>query len=222
MREPIDHGHLFRLDPSVWDVSFDGKFMTIDNFYSDPQSINDWLKEQDYPRWKYLGEPTRNGIDYDDCRLCHAWPYEFLTDHTDYFGSVMTCVQTFFWDVNYQFDRIFQFNCFRSLKDYLPTEQQFPHRDGECLNMVIFMDQDGNGGTDLYDGEFPGNEEYKNLMFDLSSVEHSAVRIPYKFNRAAVFDGRQLHGASIQDHSHYKNSWRYTQVYFLYPTETLH
>lgn len=219
MSEPLYIGDLFKLDPKNWEVSFDGTVLLIDNFYADPNSINAWLSKQDYPRWKYYPEiaPTRNGIDYDDCRLRHVWPSDTMRINETYFDEVLTYLRKYFGDVKYQHDSIFEFNCFRAIKDLLPQEQHYPHFDRKCLNMVIYMDKGGNGGTNLYIGDFPEyyNNEHENLIFDYDSIEYDVLTtIPYKFNRAAIFDGRRMHGAFIEDYNHYKNNWRYTQVYF--------
>lgn len=215
MNEPFCIGDMFKLDPENWEVSFDGTVLFIDNFYANPNSINTWLSKQDYPRWKYYPEvaPTRNGIDYDDCRLRHVWTSDSMQNN--YFADIITFLRKYFGDGDYLFDKMLEFNCFRALKDFRPTEQHYPHIDREAINMLIYMDKEGNGGTKVYVGDFPGNNEHENLIFDFESVEYDVLTtVPYKFNRAAIFDGRRMHGAFIEDYNHYKNNWRYTQVYF--------
>lgn len=233
MKQPINFDTLFQFAPE-WDVNWDGdnKTITIDNFYDDPDAIYEWLQQQDYPRWKYLDEDnTRNGIDYDDCRLIHSWSYGLKHNTQNYFGSILDTCRRHFWKGNYQFDQVFEFNCFRALKDFKPTEQHFPHLDDDMrtpddqsvLNLIVFMDKDGNGGTDIYEGNFPDNKEHENLMFDFDPNVHKTVRkMKHKFNRAVIFAGNRMHGAVIDDYEHYKNNWRYSQVYFLYPERRYH
>ena len=44
----------------------------IDNLYENPDAIHDWLEKQDLALWKYSEErQSRNGIDYNDCRVIH-------------------------------------------------------------------------------------------------------------------------------------------------------
>jgi hypothetical protein len=228
MKQPINFDDLFRFAPE-WNVDWDeqNKTITIDNFYEDPDAIYEWLQQQDYPRWKYFGEDTtRNGKDYDDCRLIHSWSYYQKQFTMDYFGCLLDICRRFFWKGHYTFDQVFEFNCFRALKKFDNTVQHFPHLDDDMrtpdeqsvLNLIVFMDKDGNGGTDIYEGNFPDNKEHENLMFEFDPEKHKTIRrMKHKFNRAVIFAGNRMHGAVIDDYEHYMSNWRYSQVYFLYP-----
>ena len=74
--------------------------------------------------------------------------------------------------------------------------QHFPHLDDDMrtpdeqsvLNLIVFMDKDGNGGTDIYEGNFPDNKEHENLMFEFDPTKHKTIRrMKHKFNRAVIF-----------------------------------
>jgi len=67
--KPFVLDELFKMSPNL-DVHFDGEVVTIDNFYEDPDTLYEWIRNRDYPMWKYNTERnTRNGIDYHDCRI---------------------------------------------------------------------------------------------------------------------------------------------------------
>jgi len=227
MQEPINLGQLFRHAPT-WDVQWDeeNKCIIIDDFYEDPDAINQWLKEQNYPLWKYITpETTRNGIDYNDCRLIHSWPYDTKQETDNYFGNIFHICRRHFWKGHYDFDRVLEFNCFKAKKEFTEEMQHYPHVDDNLdtpddrsvLNMIVYLDKGGNGGTAVYEGDFHDNTEHEDLFYKYRDMHKITKKLEYKFNRCVIFAGNRMHGAYIEDYKHYMDNWRYSQVYFLFP-----
>jgi len=225
MEKHINLSKLFEFSDE-WDISFDdvNDCLIIDNLYKNAQEINSWLKNQDYPLWKYIDpEYTDNTKEYLDCRLSVAWPYDHSIENM---SRVLELCEKYFGrdkeDLDFLF-RLFEFNCFKSLKKFANSKQHFPHLDDafgipdewSTLNMITFLDQNGNGGTNIYDYNFPDNTEHENLLFDLSEEHKVSKKIDYKFNRSVLFRGNKWHGCFIDDYEHYTKNWRYSQVYFI-------
>lgn len=223
MENYIDLAGLFEFSDE-WDISFDKKneCVVIDNIYKNPLEILSWLKSQDYPLWKYINNKnTRNTIDYLDCRLNHRWQYNY--DDENMVDIENVCKKYFGRERINILNNCFEFNCFKPLKNTPNTKQHFPHTDDELnipdewamINMITYLDQGGNGGTNIYDYDFPHNKEEENLFFDLEKKHKIVKSLEYKFNRAVLFRGNKWHGAFIEDYDHYMKNWRYSQVYFI-------
>jgi len=223
MEKPINLSKLFEFSDE-WEISFDEEndCLIIDSLYKYPTEIYSWLKSQDYPLWKYIEpENTRNTKDYFDCRLCVNWPYDFGPENITDIENI--CYKYFQRSEASILNPFFEFNCFKSLKNFPNSKQHFPHLDDvfgvpdekSILNMVVFMDENGNGGTNIYDYDFPDNVEHENVLFDISKKHKIVKKIDHKFNRAVIFRGNKWHGAFIDDYDHYTKNWRYSQVYFI-------
>ena len=223
MEKYIDLAGLFEFSDE-WDISFDeeNECVVIDNIYKNPLEILSWLKSQDYPLWKYVDpEKTRNTKEYLDCRLNHAWPYNYGEE--DMVAIENVCKKYLGRQKIDVLNRAFEFNCFKDLEKKSNTEQHFPHLDDDqkipdewsTINMITYMDQGGNGGTNIYDYDFPDNIEHENLFFKLEKKHKIVKSLEHKFNRAVLFRGNKWHGAFIEDYEHYMKNWRYSQVYFI-------
>ena len=131
MENYIDLAGLFEFSDE-WDISFDEKneCVVIDNIYKNPLEILSWLKSQDYPLWKYIDpEKTRNTKDYLDCRLNHAWPYNYGEE--DMVAIENVCKKYLGRQEIDVLNRSFEFNCFKALEKKTNTEQHFPHLDDD-------------------------------------------------------------------------------------------
>jgi hypothetical protein len=217
---------LFKLSATL-NAEFDGEVLTIDNFYEDPDTLYEWVRNRDYPMWKYTTERnTRNGIDYNDCRITDkiAHPTRIYENEME---RVVNLCRKYFHKGDYHWDRIYEFNCFQTLNVFDNKIQHYPHTDSELatpdnestLNMIIYMDKEEDGGTAVYEGTWLSNDEHLNVLFPVLDRFELRRVIPAKFNRCVIFPGNRIHGAWIDDYSKYTgDSWRYSQVNFLHPS----
>ena len=211
---------------SIFIADFDGEVLTIDNFYEDPDTLYEWIKNRDYPMWKYNTErTTRNGIDYNDCRITDkiAHPSRIYENEMN---RVLNICRKYFHKGGYDWQRIYEFNCFQTITEFDPKIQHYPHTDSELatpdnestLNMIIYMDKENDGGTAVYDGTWLSNDEHHNVLFPVLDRFELRRIIPAKFNRCVIFPGNRIHGAWIEDYNKFcGDSWRFTQVNFLHP-----
>ena len=223
--KPFVLDELFKMSPNL-DVHFDGEVVTIDNFYEDPDTLYEWIRNRDYPMWKYNTERnTRNGIDYHDCRITDkiAHPTRVYFNEMD---RVLNVCREYFHTGVYDWQRIYEFNCFQTLSVFDNNIQHYPHTDSELdtpdnestLNMIIYMDKEEDGGTAIYEGTWLSNDEHLNVLYPVLDRFELRRVVPAKFNRCVIFPGNRIHGAWIDDYSKYSgDSWRYTQVNFLHP-----
>ena len=223
--KPFVLDELFKMSPNL-DVKFDGEVVTIDNFYEDPDTLYEWIRNRDYPMWKYNTERnTRNGIDYNDCRITDkiAHPTRVYFNEMD---RVLNVCREYFHTGAYDWQRIYEFNCFQTLSVFDKNIQHYPHTDSELdtpdnestLNMIIYMDKEEDGGTAIYEGTWLSNDEHLNVLYPVLDRFELRRVVPAKFNRCVIFPGNRIHGAWIDDYSKYSgDSWRYTQVNFLHP-----
>ena len=209
-------------------ADFDVEVLTIDNFYEDPDTLYEWIKNRDYPMWKYNTERnTRNGIDYNDCRITDkiAHPTRIYENEME---RVVNICRRYFHTGGYDWQRIYEFNCFQTLSVFDKNIQHYPHTDSELstpdnestLNMIVYMDKEEDGGTAIYEGTWLSNDEHLNVLFPVLDRFELRRVVPAKFNRCVIFPGNRIHGAWIDDYSKYTgDSWRYSQVNFLHPVK---
>ena len=211
---------------SNFNAEFDGFALTIDNFYENAEDLHDWIQNRQYPMWKYSKErPSRNGIDYNDCRITDkiAHPSRIYENEMN---RVLNLCRKYFHKGGYDWQRIYEFNCFQTITEFDPKIQHYPHTDSELatpdnestLNMIIYMDKEDDGGTAVYEGTWLSNDEHLNVLFPVLDRFELRRVIPAKFNRCVIFPGNRIHGAWIDDYNKFSgDSWRFTQVNFLHP-----
>lgn len=209
-----------------FDSKFDGLVLTIDNFYENPEIIHDFIEDRSYPLWKYNPEnPTRNGIDYNDCRITDkvAHPTRKYFNEMD---RVVNMCRQHWHNGKYEWDLIKEFNCFQTITEFDNKLQHYPHTDStldspdneSVLNMIVYLDKHESGGTAIYDGTWLTNDESKNVLYPVGDRFGLERLIPAKFNRCVIFPGNRIHGAYINDYNKYSGEgWRYTEVQFLTP-----
>lgn len=202
--------------------------IVIDDFYENPDDIHHYLSNRDHFRWKYDPESgTRNGIDYDDCRVIdkNAWPSRKYCAEEDRLKNL--CNQ-YFWKHDYAVDPVFEVNCFRTRTVFDNKLQHYPHCDSaftnpdDCatLNMLVYLDKQESGGTAVYGGRQIENFENINVLYPVESEFEMTSIIEHKYNRCVIFPGNRLHGAYINDYTKYcDDNWRYTQVKFFHPID---
>lgn len=212
---------------ATFNAEFDGEVLTIDNFYEDPDTLYEWIRNRDYPMWKYNPERnSKNGIEYNDCRITDkiAHPTRLYENDMD---RVLNICRKYWHKGHYDWSRIYEFNCFQTLSVFDNKIQHYPHTDTELatpdnestLNMIIYMDKEEDGGTAIYDGTWLSNDEHLNVLYPVLDRFQLRKVVPAKFNRCVLFPGNRIHGAWIDDYNKYTgDSWRYTQVNFLHPS----
>jgi len=211
---------------SNFQAEYDGEVLTIDNFYENPDELYEWVRNRDYPMWKYNTERnTRNGIDYNDCRITDkiAHPSRIYENEME---RVLNLCRKYWHTGEYNWERIYEFNCFQTLSVFDNKIQHYPHTDSELatpdnestLNMIIYMDKKEDGGTAIYDGTWLSNDEHLNVLYPVLDRFELKRVVPAKYNRCVIFPGNRIHGAWIDDYNNYTgDSWRYSQVNFLHP-----
>ena len=216
---------LFRFSEKLEPRMEDG-VIYIDNLYENPDAIHDWLEKQDLALWKYSEErQSRNGIDYNDCRLIHKIGFPTRLYHQQMQMLTDIC-RKYWWKNHYTWDEAYEFNAFQANENFSKEIQHYPHIDSaldsldrnSVINCIVYMDKVANGGTAVYEGTWVTNEEEKNLLYPVEELFDIKQIIPAEFNRLVMFPGNQLHGGYIEDYSKYMgDSWRYTQVTFFHP-----
>jgi hypothetical protein len=214
---------------SNFNAEFDGFALTIDNFYENAEDLHDWIQNRQYPMWKYSTErPSRNGIDYNDCRITDkiAHPTRIYETEMD---RLLNICRKYFHKGEYNWDRIYEFNCFQTLSVFDNAIQHYPHTDSELdtpddestLNMIVYMDKQESGGTAVYNGTWLSNDEHLNVLYPVEERFEIERIIPAKFNRCVIFPGNRIHGAWIEDYNKYTgDSWRFTQATFFHPNRS--
>lgn len=232
-KKPVLLDEIMRLGSNL-DIRREDFVLYIDNFYETPDLVYEWLESQPYPYWKYTGGETRNGKDYNDCRIAQRMPGFGNALERQKFATILKLCQENFWKGKYRFDFIYEFNCFQTITVFDRKLQHYPHIDSsmldsdDCttLNMLVYMNKDENGGTAFYDGELIPNNEAENVLYPVEERFKLERIIPAKYNRCVIFPGNRLHGAYIEDYKPYSvenNGWRYSQVLFIHPsTDKMH
>ena len=216
---------MFRFSPKLEPRMEDG-VIYIDNLYENADDIHAWLENQDLPLWKYSEErQSRNGIDYNDCRLIHKIGFPTRLYHQQMQMLTDIC-RKYWWKNHYTWDEAYEFNAFQANENFNKEIQHYPHIDSalackddeSVINCIIYMDKQENGGTAIYEGEWITNEEQINLLYPVEERFQLRQVIPAKFNRLVMFTGNKLHGGYVEDYSKYMGEyWRYTQVIFFHP-----
>ena len=183
---------------------------TIDNFYRDPQRLENYLFRDipNLPLHKGGEKPSYNGIYFEDRRhpprenFELEKVYDFLSDlcEQDYesLDVVTNCAR---------FKR-HEFNDYENC-------HWWPHKDTGYNGIVYFNDDDQNG-TNFYNELIPLpdiNEHYApwKSKDELEVIKH----LEPKYNRLVFFDGwKFLHGMNISNDRYFGQEYRKNQVFF--------
>jgi hypothetical protein len=225
MNQVYSNDELYRISSVLKPEMKDG-VIYIDDFYENAEDIYDMITSRPYPLWKYNAEEgnTRNGVDYYDCRIVDKNGHptrEYFNEH----NRILDICRRYWWKGDYEWDMIYEFNCFKPIKEMTNELQHYPHIDSQLgtpdeasvLNFLVYMDKVEDGGTAVYGGEWITNDENINLLYPVEERFKLEKVIEHKFNRAVIFPGNCMHGAYINDYSKYKDDWRFTQVTFYKP-----
>ncbi len=216
---------LYKMRSSFDNAEFDGFALTIDDFYENADALYEHITNRQYPMWKYNPESdTRNGVDYYDCRIVDKVGHPTRIYENEHQRLLDVC-RRYWWKGDYDWSRLYEFNCFQTITEFDEKMQHYPHIDSsldtpdECstLNMLVYLDIEESGGTAVYDGEWITNDENMSLLYPVEDRFTIERIIPHKFNRCVIFPGNRMHGAYIEDYNKYKDNWRFTQVTFFHP-----
>jgi hypothetical protein len=225
MSKPIILDELYKMKGSFADAKFDGFCLTIDDFYENAEDLYQHLINRDYPMWKYNPEsPTRNGIDYYDCRIVDKVGHPTRIYETEHQRILDVC-RRYWHKGEYNWSRLYEFNCFKTGEITNSRFQHYPHIDSKLdmpdncatLNMLVYLDKEEDGGTAVYDGEWITNDENMNVLYPVEERFNIRTMIKAKFNRCVIFPGNYMHGAWIDNYNKYIDNWRFTQVTFFHP-----
>ena len=212
---------------SKLESSYDGFALTIDNLYEDPEKLYDWINSQSFPFWKYnpeRGESSNSKV-YNDCGLVYTVAHPTRTYYNE-MDRILNLCREYWWKHDYDWQRIYEVNCFQTITEFDPKMQHYPHIDSafntpdnkSTLNMLVYLDKEENGGTAVYDGEWITNDERIHMLYPVEERFTIERIIPSKFNRCVIFPGNRLHGGYIEDYEKYSGEgWRFTQVQFFIP-----
>ncbi len=225
MSKPIILDELYKMKGSFADAKFDGFCLTIDDFYENAEDLYQHLTNRDYPMWKYNPEsPTRNGIDYYDCRIVDKVGHPTRIYETEHQRILDVC-RRYWHKGEYNWSRLYEFNCFKTGEITNSRFQHYTHIDSKLdmpdncatLNMLVYLDKEEDGGTAVYDGEWITNDENMNVLYPVEERFNIRTMIKAKFNRCVIFPGNYMHGAWIDNYNKYIDNWRFTQVTFFHP-----
>ena len=183
---------------------------TIDNFYRDPQRLENYLFRDipNLPLHKGGEKPSYNGIYFEDRRhpprenFELEKVYDFLSDlcEQDYesLDVVTNCAR---------FKR-HEFNDYENC-------HWWPHKDTGYNGIVYFNDDDQNG-TNFYNELIPLPDINEHYAPWRSKDEFELIKhLEPKYNRLVFFDGwKFLHGMNISNDRYFGQEYRKNQVFF--------
>ena len=191
----------------------DSIIYTIDNFYKNPDIINNFLFKNPAPLHKeYQSGPTYNNILFEDRRL---EVYDSRLRPVVNFLSNLISRKPISYDIITNQARFYK-NDFNDYKNCV----WWPHQDEGYNGIVYFNKNDSECGTSLY------SEITDEIYFMDNINEHEAPWRPKekykmiktlepKYNRLVLFDGDEFpHGMNIVNDVYFSNEYRNNQVFF--------
>ena len=183
---------------------------TIDNFYRDPQRIENYLFRDipNLPLHKGNANPSYNGTHFEDRRHSPRENfelekvYDFLSDlcEQDYDSLDITT------------------NCARfkrhEFNDY-ENCHWWPHKD-TGYNGIVYFNDDNENGTNFYNELKPIPDVNEHYAPWRSKDEFELIKhLEPKYNRLVFFDGWKFpHGMNISNDRYFGEEYRKNQVFF--------
>ena len=183
---------------------------TIDNFYRDPQRLENYLFRDisSLPFHKGDDKPSYNGTYFEDRRHLPRENfelekvYDFLSDlcEQDYDSLDITT------------------NCARfkrhEFNDY-ENCHWWPHKD-TGYNGIVYFNDDNENGTNFYNELKPLPEVNEHYAPWRSKDEFELIKhLEPKYNRLVFFDGWKFqHGMNISNDRYFGEEYRKNQVFF--------
>ena len=183
---------------------------TIDNFYRDPQRIENYLFRDipNLPLHKGNDNPSYNGTYFEDRRHPPRESfelekvYDFLSDlcNQDYdsFDIATNCAR---------FKR-HEFNDYENC-------HWWPHTD-TGYNGIVYFNDDNENGTNFYNELIPLPDINEHYAPWRSKDEFELIKhLEPKYNRLVFFDGWKFpHGMNISNDRYFGEEYRKNQVFF--------
>ena len=179
----------------------------IDDFYLNPNEVDEYLFREDTPLHKIDQKPSYNNIHFEDRRLIKEDEriYDVIIFLSQLCGqkpitcSIVTNMQKFF--VN-------EFNDYKN-------NIWWPHQDNGYNGIVYFSDECGTNlySTDTTD-ELPNAPEHYKPWRPRENYKILKT-LESKYNRLVLFDGFKFpHGVDICSDRYYGDEYRKNQVFF--------
>ena len=189
---------------------FNSTLYEIENFYDDPDLVENYIQMQNPPLWKIEQGQWGNGVYFDDRRHTEVFKdlgpvYSFLSDLTGHKPAELA-------------PKLLT-NQFRMLSENHNNYKEcywFPHKDSG-YTAIVYLNRETAPGTNLY---------HPRSVLDKDKFEHQdpwKPRTNYdlvytseaRFNSAFVFDGLFFpHGMAIED-SRFFTETRLNQAFFM-------
>ena len=201
-------------EPDIKEEIFDGsKIITIDNFYSDPDSIVECLHNTFTFLHKGNEEKSFNGILFEDRR--HSFERHEV-------GSVFSFIESILVNQKPINQNLVITNCARFKKhtfNDFHNHYWWPHTDSGYTGLVYLNKDDNESGTNLYTNLFPETEPSHGLEHYepwREKQKYSLLKtLKPAYNRLILFDGKKfLHGMNICDKRYFEEEFRMNQVLF--------
>ena len=197
------------------EVFLDSIIYTIDNFYKNPDIINNYLFKNPAPLHKQHESPTHNNIYFEDRRL---QVFDGEIEPVVIFLSKLISKKPSTFEIITNQTRFYK----HSFNDYQNCIW-CPHYDYGYNGIVYFNKNDSKCGTTLYS---PTEDEDEIDYYYSDIPEHSAPwrkkekyeiikTLEPKYNRLVLFDGYKFsHGMNIINDRYFSNEYRNNQVFF--------
>ncbi len=180
----------------------------IDDFYKNPQEIDNYLFSEPAPFWKMDEVPTCNNVYFEDRRL-HK-PDDRLKETVDFLSNLVSQIPCYY-DVITNQAKFYKHN-FNDIDNC----HWAPHIDNG-YNGIVYFNDDSENGTNIYQRIKPSRvisgEHYRpwKPKKDFKILKH----LEPKYNRLVFFDGYKfLHGMNIVNEKYFSNEYRNNQVFF--------
>ena len=188
---------------------------TIDNFYKNPDIVNNYLFKKPAPLHKQYESPTYNNVYFEDRRLrVLDWELEPVVT----FLSKLISKEPSTYEIITNQARFYK----HSFNDYKNCVW-CPPNDNGYNGIVYFNKNDSKCGTTLYS---PSEDENEIDYYYSDIPEHSAPwrkkekykiikTLEPKYNRLVLFDGYEFsHGMNIINDRYFSDEYRNNQVFF--------
>ena len=179
----------------------------IDNFYKNPQYVDNYLFSEPAPLWKINEKPSCNNVYFEDRRLIK---FDDRLKSTIDFLSNLISQKPSSYDIITNQARFYK-HTFNDIENCY----WWPHLD-RGYNGIVYFNDDSENGTNIYRGinhRKMLTEHYRpwRLKEDFEVLKHLEPR----YNRLVFFDGYKfLHGMNITNKKYFSDEYRNNQVFF--------
>ena len=189
------------------ELFLDSIIYIIDNFYKNPQDVDNYLFNEPAPLWKINEKPSYNNVYFEDRRLIKF--DDRLKSIIDFLSNLVSQKPSSYNIITNQ--ARFYKNTFNDIENCY----WWPHHD-RGYNGIVYFNDDSENGTNIYFGikhRKMLTEHYRpwRLKEDFKVLKHLEPR----YNRLVFFDGYKfLHGMNITNKKYFSDEYRNNQVFF--------